>query len=125
MEPAKMQHVADLLRAALEGLPFAKIVANDNLMSSVYLHGSLEAPEQWTNRIYENSYYFIVSIVPPKGARWFDGNDLMTAKVVSAGFRGVKDFRKYTATAAKVVAKIAEWVETLSQAKRAGAIVRA
>ncbi len=106
----KMNDICEKTKTALEGsLPWLRIDTNDNIMSSVTIRGTKEPKDQWINGIFHNARYFIISIVPPDGDRYYTGQDTVTVKLDSVGFRDVK-FRKYTGPVEKVIAKIKEFI---------------
>jgi len=109
---AKMSHIAAAAEAALAA-PFLKIRANDNLMSTVAIHGSFDPVDAWENNIFHNSRYFIFHITPAKGRRWYDPatDTTVTVELISSGIRWTAaKFRKYTGSPDKAIAKIAAWM---------------
>ncbi len=109
--PARMIFIEELANKELKGItPFLAIDVNDNLMSVVTIRGTLENKDKWINGIFHNANYFILHIVPVDGHRWYEGEDTVTAELVSKG-PGLVKFRRYTATPAKVIAKIWAWIE--------------
>lgn len=102
-----MQSIADLCQPLKELVPYCHITCDDNIMSSIWIRGSYDSPETWTNNIYQNSEYFQFSIMPAKGARYYTGGDV-TAEYSSGNVK--RKFRKYTSTPEKVVKKIREWM---------------
>ena len=107
----KMQGIRDMIAQELDGLvPVLNVKTDDNLMSSVTVSGTFDAKEDWANGIYENSRYFRFAVVPPKGARYYDGGDKVTLELWSKSYKLPKS-RKYTGTPAKVAAKLRAYLE--------------
>ncbi len=117
MEPVT-DNVTTKRMAAVEALcqplkslvPYCRIECDDNLMSSVWIHGSYDPKETWSYGIYQNSNYFQFSITPAKGQRYYNGGDV-TVEYCSGSVR--RKFRKYTASPEKVVAKIKDWMTSV------------
>lgn len=110
---AKLEFAAALIRDAMpDAAKHAKITATDNLMSSVTIHGSLDAKETWANGIFHNSRYFIFHVVSARGRRWYDSavEPLVRVELISSGSKLPK-FRAWTGTPEKAAVKIANWVE--------------
>ncbi len=111
----KMQAIADIYKGMLESLNLGhmNVGCNDNIMSSVTVRGSYDKKEDWSNGIFENSRYFIFTIVPMDGKRYYDDkDDKACVQLLSCGHKlNVKKFRKYTASVVKIVAKMEEWLK--------------
>ncbi len=106
----KMQAIHDLALELKPLLPLMKIYGDDNIMSSVAIHGSFDAPETWTNQIFHNSRYFSIHITPMNKNRWYAETDPnVTVEMISS--YQVGKFRKYTGTPDKVIAKIQKWIQ--------------
>ncbi len=118
--PPKMQAICDAAEHAVAGLaPHLKISTDDNLMSSVEVRGAMQPKEQWSGGIFHNADYFIVSISPPDGKRYYDpADDRITMRLVSAG-RNLPKMRKVTASVTKVIAKLKTWLETAAAGAKA------
>jgi len=116
--PKKMQGVRDLLDEKLTlatALPYLNITASDNLMSTVYVKGSYDARETWSNGIWENSRNFRFTVSSAGKKRYYDPA-IEPNVVVELSQHGLKreeykKFRRYTGSPEKVAAKIAEWIE--------------
>jgi len=110
--PPKMLAISETAKKTLEGItPYLSISTDDNLMSSVSLRGTLEPREQWSNGIFHNASYFIASIVPMNGKRYYDAaHDKVTIYVSSSN--RMSKFRKYTGHVDKCLTKFKDWVET-------------
>lgn len=109
----KMQEIADKVEGELVGLaPYLNVGTDDNIMSSVYITGSYDKPEDWTNDIYYNSRHFRFSIVPMSGKRYYDPADKkVTVVLEQKHYKIEKKFRKYTGPVDKVIEKIKKWIE--------------
>lgn len=111
--PPKMLGVCEAVKACLEGLavPFLSVSTDDNIMSSVWVRGAFTPQSEWTNRIFHNAPYFIISLTPAGGKRYYDPEDgKVTLELTSKG-RGVANLRKYTGTVDKAIAKLVEWIK--------------
>jgi hypothetical protein len=107
----KMTAICETVRSEMVNLaPMMRIETNDNIMSSVSVTGSLDPKDSWNGGIFQNSRYFIFSITPEKGARYYTGEDKITVELISSSYKIKTKFRKYTATTAKVTAKIQDWI---------------
>ena len=105
----KMIEVADMVKSSGLSAPFLVVSESDNIMSSVTIRGSLDPKETWANGIFQNSRYFLFTITPPKGQRYFDGD---SGKVVVELLCGdVGKFRKYTGPANQAVAKLVKFLK--------------
>jgi hypothetical protein len=105
--PPKMQHIAEQVINALNGMiPHLSITTNDNLMSSIHIRGNLTPKEQWTNGIYENGKYFIIRIIPD-GKRYYNNEDKVTLESV---ITRPNKLRKYTGPVPKVIEKLKDWL---------------
>ena len=111
--PAKMIGVADEMRTALDGITLdcLKVTTDDNIMSSVDIRGSLDPRDSWANGIFMNSRWFMFSIVPAKGARYYDPETETKVTVALDNCGKVGKFRKGTTTPAKAIERIREWIE--------------
>lgn len=113
--PPKMQEIANKLRAALEplGIPYLKISTDDNLMSSVWVDGSYDPKEQWSNGIYYNSHYFRFRLIPAKGKRYYSTGDKVELEMatVSHKIKREKKFRKATTIPENAIQKIVDWIK--------------
>ncbi len=106
-----MEKIEEEVKVSVEGLlPFLTVHASGNLMSSVTIRGTKEPREEWGNGIFHNATYFIMSITPAKGVRYYTGEPEVTVELISAGNPREMKFRKYTGPIAKVVGKIQEYV---------------
>lgn len=106
----KMQAIADKAREKVDGLvPFMRVSTDDNIMSSVSVRGSFDGPESWSNKIFENSRYFRFSIVPAKGARYYEGGNVKVELSVKS-HKIDRKFRAYTGAPDKVIEKIVKWI---------------
>ena len=91
-------------------VPYLSIRASDNLMSSVTIRGTFEPREEWINGIFHNASYFIISLVPMKGKRYYTPGENITVDVTSLG-RRLPKLRKYTGPVDKCIAKVKDWIE--------------
>ncbi|WP_107670403.1 hypothetical protein [Cyanothece sp. BG0011] len=107
----KMQAIADSLRESLPPLPFSSLKCDDNLMSSIHLKASFDDRAEWSNGIFENSLYFIVSIHPQKGKRYYQEGEKVSVEINSKSYKIPTKFRKYTGTPEKAIGKIVAWIE--------------
>jgi len=105
---AKMRSVAEQIENSFPDLPFIKVRTDDNLCSSITIRGSLDAPEQWRNGIFENGRSFTLMIFPEKRKRYYEAGDKVT---VEMGMNRLGKFRKYTSSPDKVAQRIHEWVK--------------
>jgi len=99
--------------AAIEGsTPYLRITTDDNLQSSVVIHGSFEDPEVWTNGIFHNSNWFIIFITPPGNERYYDPerHQKLTLEMSACSYN-LKKLRKYTGPIDKILPRIVEWIE--------------
>ena len=107
----KMLAICEAARLALAGVaPYLSITTDDNLMSSVTIRGSFDARETWTNNIFHNSRYFIGSIVPMEGRRYYNPSDQKVTIEFSSLDSRMSKFRKYTGPIDKVIAKVKEYL---------------
>jgi hypothetical protein len=108
----KMQAICEQANAELAGIvPFFRIRADDNIMSSVTIRGTSDPQNEWTNGIFQNGKYFIFAIQPMNGKRYYSPDDekvTVTLDSVSSECKG--KFRKYTATPDKCIAKVKTWL---------------
>lgn len=72
--------------------PHTIIHCDNSLCSCVILHLSLDAKETWSNGIFHNSRYLIITIMP-KGKRYYDEGDAMEIELVSKG-KEIPNMRK-------------------------------
>ncbi len=110
MDQPRMQAIGEATQAALvESLPYLSVIATGNLMDSVVIRGAHSPKEDWPNSIFQNARYFIASITPQGGKRYYDDADAkVTVEVISS--HGVSHFRKYTGPVAKVIANLQAWI---------------
>ena len=107
----KMASIAEILKeelVKLDGLPFCSVSTDDNLCSSITTRGSLDAPEQWRNGIFENGKSFTILIMPEKRKRYYEDGDKVVA---TSRMNRLSKFRKYTASPEKVIKRIYDWIE--------------
>ena len=113
--PAKMIGIRDEMRTALSGITLdcLNVNADDNLMSSVDIRGSFDPRDSWPNRIFMNSRWFMFSIVPAKGVRYYDPQTEtnVTVRLDNSSHKISRKFRKGTTTPAKAIERIREWIE--------------
>ena len=106
----KMQAICDKIREELVTLPYVSVSTNDNLMSSVYVRGTFDPKENWTNGIFQNGLYFVISICPEKGKRYYTEGEKITVELGSCSYLlGETKMRKYTGPVEKVIEKINKW----------------
>lgn len=101
-------------------IPFFKVWTNDNLVSSIWIQGSLDHAESWGNKIYENSRYFRFFVSAEKGKRYYSEGEQITIELHSAAYRltkieGFKKFRKYTGTPQQCANKLKKWLITAAE----------
>jgi len=113
--PPKM---IDICQAAIQAtkniVPFIKINANDNLMSTVSIRGSFDKKINWNNGVFENSCHFIFFITPQKGKRYYDPTDeKVTLELIGGNTHHIINHkhRKYTGTIDKVINRLKAWLE--------------
>lgn len=109
---ARMDRISEGAHHVLDNmLPHLRIVCSDGLMSSVHISGSLDAPETWVNKIFENSRHFRFSITPMDGKRWYEETDpKVTVELFQCCYKIKTRFRKYTGPWDNCLAKVREWV---------------
>jgi len=95
-----------------EAVPFLKISTDDNIMSHIGIIGSFQEPDEWPNKIFENSQYFRFGVTPAKG-RYYNPGDKMTVELISVDYKlPNKKFRKYTSDdPQKIADKILKWID--------------
>jgi hypothetical protein len=103
-----MKDLCTLATQTITGPPYLRISTDDNLMSSLWVSGSFDAPETWANGIYENSRGFRFVITPHKGKRYYVAGEPVTVELVRG--KRIAPFRTYTGTPDKVLQKIAAWI---------------
>ena len=106
----RMQAIFDEVVKLVPSVPHMKVSGEDDIMSSVTIHGSFDAPETWSNKIFHNSRYFIIMIRPMNGNRYYESTDPNVCVELIAGYK-VGKFRKYTGPTNKVVEKIQKWIK--------------
>lgn len=111
--PAKMVGIRDEMQTALDGITLEclNITADDNIMSSVDIRGSLDPRDSWANGIFMNSRWFMFSIVPAKGARYYDPETEIKVTVALDNCGKVGKFRKSTTSPVVAIIRIREWIE--------------
>lgn len=109
---AKMDRIAEGAHHVLDGMvSYLRITCTDTIMSSVTISGSLDAPETWTNKIYENSRHFRFSIMPMGGKRFYEETDpKVTVELFQCCYKIPTKFRKYTGPWDNCIAKIRQWI---------------
>ena len=112
----KMQAVCEQTKKALEGLvPHLSIKTDDNFCSSVCIHGTFDPKENWFNGIFQNGLYFVISISPEKGGRYYEEGMKVTVELSTASYKvtdKIGRMRKYTGPIDKVLAKIVKWLQS-------------
>ena len=114
--PPKMQAICEQTKKLLEGkIPHLSIETNDNICSSVYIHGTFDPKENWVNGIFQNGLYFIISISPENGKRYYEEGMKVTVELDTASYKvtdKVGKMRKYTGPVDKVLEKIVKWLQS-------------
>jgi hypothetical protein len=117
--PPKMLKIGQQTQEALKGLvPHLFFNTNDNLCSSVYIHGTFDPKEDWSNGIFQNGLYFIISIQPEKGKRYYEEGMKVTVELASVSYKVTEKIgrmRKYTGPVDKVLAKIVKWIKSYKE----------
>lgn len=112
----KMKAINDLAEIMLSAT-YLKSYTDDNIMSSVRIAGSHNPIQDWNNGIFENSRYFIFSIMPANGCRYYTPGDQITVELVSKHYAITESFRRSTTTPEKALQRIQDWIDkTASQA---------
>jgi len=96
-------------------LPCCQVTCSDSLCSSVMIRASYTPQEAWTNGIFQNSRYFQAKVSPPKGARYYNGEDRVTVEVFVTSYELGKKFRKYTGPIEKCIEKLVNWVKKIDE----------
>lgn len=113
--PAKMIGIRDEMRTALDGITLdcLNVTSDDNIMSSVSVRGSFDPRDSWYNKIFMNSRWFMFSIVPAKGVRYYDSETetKVTVELDNSSHKISRKFRKGTTTPTKAIERIREWIE--------------
>jgi hypothetical protein len=108
--PPKMQGVRDAADKQLAGCaPVIRSQTDDNLMSSVWIVGSLDPRETWINGIWQNSRYFRFMLSPAGGQRYYEAGGRVEVELTQRHF-GLPNFRKSTTTAEKAIHRIRQWL---------------
>lgn len=102
----KMEAIKNKVKE-ITGIPYFKVETDDNLCSSVFVRGSFDPKETWSNGIFHNSRYFIIRIAPK--TRYYTPGDELVMEMTSKGNK-VNKLRKYTGSVEKVIAKLKEWL---------------
>lgn len=125
--PPKMARIHEMVRTALVGhcnLGYVNVTCDDNLCSTVWVRGSFDAKETWSNGIIENSRYFLVSLSCAN--RYYTEGDKVILQF-STGW-AVTKLRKYTGTPEKCIEKLLAWIKdnakTSCQPQRKRAMIR-
>ena len=110
----KMQRIADQLQKAIKGkLPYIKVKCDDNMVSSVTLRCSLDAPQTWNYGIYENSRYFRFSLTPQQGKRYYnEGENVMVT--LKRSYKITKKFRTSITPPEKAIERIVAFINSLT-----------
>lgn len=117
----KMESLISLFNNPDESsIPFYKIWTDDNLVSSIWIKGSLDHTESWGNKIYENSRYFRFFVSAEKGKRYYTEGERVTIELHSVSYRlakidGFKKFRKYTGTPEQCANKLKKWLTAATE----------
>ncbi|WP_232285731.1 hypothetical protein [Crocosphaera chwakensis] len=80
-------------------------------MSSIHLKASFDDRAEWSNGIFENSLYFMFSIHPKKGERYYQEGAPVSVEINNKSYKIPTKFRKYTGTPEKAIAKIVTWID--------------
>lgn len=111
----KMQHIADAVRSAIDGiLPYIRITVDDDLLSNVGINTACQPKEAWVNGIFHNSEYTIIMISSANGKQYYDGGDV-TLELTSKSHKIGQKLRKYTGSVEKVVEKLKKYLELVAQ----------
>lgn len=106
----KMQVIRDRCAEQLGGIvPYLTVSTDDNLCSSVTIRGTFD--QDWTNGIFQNGLYFIISIDPERGKRYYADGEKVTVSMNSMNYKLEKKLRKYTGPVDRVITKIADWMD--------------
>ncbi len=111
--PPKMLKVKEAIEEALkEAAPEINVTTDDNIMSSVTIRGSFDPKTLWQGGIFHNSRFFIISVVPEKGKRYYEDTDTKVEVHMTAQSHKVKGkLRKYTGPLNKVIEKIKKFID--------------
>jgi len=113
--PAKMLGIGVAMQVAIDGITLdcLNVTSDDNIMSSVWVRGSFDPRDSWANGIFMNSRWFMFSIVPAKGARYYDSETeiKVTVELDNVSHKISRKFRKSTTTSTKAIERIREWIE--------------
>lgn len=108
----RMQAIADIAKARLS-CTYLTISVTDNLCSAITIYGSFDKREAWKNGIFENSKNFKFMITSKNNKRYYEEGDHLTVELLICSRQIInRNFRKYTGTPEKVIAKIADWIDS-------------
>jgi len=106
-----MQEVCEQVKKELSGLaPYLRIETDDNFMSCIDIYGSFEAHTDWRWGIYQNSTFFMFSIKPKNGKRYYNENDIEIVLQTRLVSRKLEKIRKTTGTPEKIINKLRKWI---------------
>jgi hypothetical protein len=107
----KMQAICEVVRKTLDGtVGWLSVSTDDNIMSSVWIQGTLENREEWKYGIFHNASHFLIRIMPANGKRYYDATDEKVTLELCTRSRKLSALRKYTGPKEKVIAKLKAWV---------------
>jgi hypothetical protein len=109
----KMTTIKDKLEESLKNLnvPYLNITTDDNLCSSVIIHGSFDDKTSWSYGIFHNSRYFILRIFP-KNKRYFADGDCLVTETLSVGGKVSKMRNFSTDSVEKCIEKVKAWISS-------------
>ena len=106
----KMRAICDKVSEKLAGIvPSINITTSDKFASSVNINGSFDSRDTWANDIYMNSRYFQITISPPNGKRYYEGEEKVMVELFNKSYK-LPTMRKYTGPIDKVIEKIVNWI---------------
>lgn len=109
-----LSDLAEKLNQENSTFPFFNCYFSSHLCDSVTIKASLHEKENWINKIFHNSPYVIICIMPKHGQRETEGGKYV-AELVSWGFRReeTKPMRKKTGTLGQVKSHLEKFFATL------------
>ena len=113
----QMYGVAEEIKAAtVNSLPFMKWEVSDRFASSIILRATIEPATDWTNGIFHNAGYVIITISPMGGRQYFDQNDTkVTLELIQKSHKIKVKLRKCTCTVDEVVTKLQDYFEAIKK----------
>lgn len=106
-----MHGICEQVKKELSGLaPYLTIETDDNLMSCIDICGSFEPHTDWKWGMYYNSTFFMFSIKPKSGKRYYNENDIEVVLQTTLVSSKLEKIRKTTGTPKKIIEKLKKWI---------------